>query len=105
MRQPEHLPRESDRRELLRMLGRLDPWPDARAVGDGLGRAAHMATNPSATFKTPIARLAAGRRRFRTLADAGCHFELRQMADLRANEHIVGDVPIASVLSASAQGQ
>jgi hypothetical protein len=44
-------------------------------------------------------------RRFRTLADAGCHFELRQMADLRANEHIVGDVPIASVLNASAQGQ
>jgi hypothetical protein len=27
------------------------------------------------------------------------------MADLRANEHIVGDVPIASALSASAQGQ
>ena len=35
----------SDRRELLRMLGRLDPWPDARAVGDGLGRAAHMDGN------------------------------------------------------------
>ena len=44
-------------------------------------------------------------RRFRALADAGCHLELRQMADLRANEHIVGDVPIASVLSASTQGQ
>ena len=58
----------TDRRELLRMLGRLDPWPDARAVGDGLGRAAHMATNPSATFKTPIARLAAGRCRQRSFS-------------------------------------
>src|SRR5208337_5201535 len=30
-------------------------WPDARAIGDGFGRAARMAAkNPRATFKTPI---------------------------------------------------
>jgi hypothetical protein len=32
-----------------------DLWPDARAIGDGLGGAAEWAgKNPRATFKTPI---------------------------------------------------
>ena len=79
----------TDRRELLRMLGRLDPWPDARAVGDGLGRAAHMATNPSATFKTPIARLAAGRCRQRSFSHPSPIGSNRPLPDTRQ----WGDIP------------
>jgi hypothetical protein len=36
------------------------------------------------------------RRRFRTLAKAGCRWQVRHLADLRRDEHIVIDVPEAN---------
>jgi hypothetical protein len=36
-------------------------------------------------------------RRFRTLAELGCRLEVRQIADIRANEHIIGDVPLPDI--------
>src|SRR6516165_4269544 len=53
---------------------------------------------------SPRRAAAAGMRRFRTLAEVGCRSEVRQIAHLRADEHIVGDVPTADLCTAANAG-
>jgi hypothetical protein len=50
-----HTTNATDLFTIFRVALHEDLWPDARAIGDGIGRAARMHGNEArATFKTPI---------------------------------------------------